>query len=140
MNHDKKDEAVRVVVRDLLESLRWDDQGGYVGYAGNGKWDFASTSIEANPEQLNILFAFAGVEPDEIDTLGSCDDCVFALDGRERGYAAPCMECSRPRHSHFVQITSSRSSDLKRIEDSGLGGARKLYSLAKEWGGEGRGS
>lgn len=93
-----------IVLRKVLRGMRWHDQGGYVGL-DDGKWSFISTSIPGvEPEDLNVLFKLAGIEPDEIVPKGDCVDCKFAEDGRERGYKQPCVVCSRPYHSHFVPL------------------------------------
>lgn len=96
-------QAARDVLRSVLLGRRWDDQGGYVGLH-EGKWDFVSASIgQFAPEELDALFAFAGIVPDEIDIVGHCSDCANSDDGHERGYAAPCSSCLRPSHiNNFV--------------------------------------
>lgn len=89
-------------LRRLLFSMRWDDQGGYCGYMGDGKWSFVTTGLpQITPEDLNSLFEFAGIVPDVIISLGSCTDCAFSINGQERGYKLPCFYCKRPSHSHF---------------------------------------
>lgn len=57
------------------------------------------------PTQLDILFRFAGVTPDEIESRGDCADCANADNGHERGYAPPCNSCLRPYHDQFVPAT-----------------------------------
>lgn len=90
------------VLRCILKRLRWDDQGGYVGYHGDGEWSFISIGLgQVSPDELNSLFELVDVEPDVIVPLGSCEDCHFSIDGRERGYKQPCLPCTRPYHSHF---------------------------------------
>ncbi len=90
-------------LRSILKRLRDDAQGGYSSYEGNGEWSFASTSLpQTTPEQLNALFALAGLEPDVIVPKGSCGTCIFATNGRERGWSSPCCSCSRPLMSNFV--------------------------------------
>jgi len=101
-----------VALRDILKRMRWDDQGGYPGYFGNGRWGFVSTSMsQVTPEELNLLFALADITPDTIKTKGYCEDCVFAKachrdDGlvtyHEQGYSSKeCTECQRPKMSNF---------------------------------------
>lgn len=96
--------AVRAVLQRLLLEERWDNQGGYVSYDGDGKWSFVSSSLgQITPGEFNVLFKFAGIVPDEIDVVGYCVDCANSDNGRERGYAAPCSSCLRPSHiNHFV--------------------------------------
>jgi len=91
------------VLRKVLKKLRWDDQGGYVGYRGKGKWDFISTSLpHVTPEELNHLFDFVGIVPDKIVPLGSCRNCAHSENGREKGYRQPCSSCGRPRMTNFT--------------------------------------
>lgn len=91
------------VLRRILRAMRWHDQGGYVSRV-DGKWSFVSTGLpQATPEEVDTLFALAGIEPDEIVSKGSCFHCKHARDdGSERGYEKPCLTCSRPYHSNFV--------------------------------------
>lgn len=100
-----------VALRSILKGLRWDDQGGYPGYNGNGEWGFSSTALpQTTPKQLNALFDLAGLVPDEIQSKGSCEDCVNAepshreggfITYHERGYKNPCSPCKRPLMSNF---------------------------------------
>jgi hypothetical protein len=91
------------VIRRLLRDMRWNDQGGYPS-RHNGKWSFVSTGLgQATPKELDMLFKFAGMIPDEIEIAGDCADCANSDNGHERGYAAPCCSCLRPSHiNHFV--------------------------------------
>jgi hypothetical protein len=96
-------------LRAVLRRMRWDGQGGYVGYEGNGRWSFISTGLgQVTPEELNALFRLAGIEPDEIVSLGDCSKCANGevVHGRrqERGYREPCLTCKRPRMSNFVPL------------------------------------
>jgi hypothetical protein len=97
-------DALRVI-RRLLREMRWDNQGGYPGRS-DGKWDFISTGIgQVTPDELDKLFVFAGMTPDEIEVVGPCSDCANSDDGRERGYSAPCVSCLRPSHiNNFVPL------------------------------------
>lgn len=90
-------------LRRVLRAMRWHDQGGYVS-RDNGKWSFVSTGLpQTTPEELDALFAMAGIEPDEIVVKGACFHCKHARDdGSERGYENPCSPCKRPYHSNFV--------------------------------------
>jgi hypothetical protein len=91
-----------VALRAVLKRMRSDDQGGYISYGGDGKWHFVTAGLpQTTPEELNALFALAGIEPDVIIPKGACADCKFARDGRERGYESPCLGCKRPYHSNF---------------------------------------
>ena len=82
--------------------MRWDNQGGYVG-RHNGKWSFISSPIgQVKPVDLDKLFAFVGIVPDEIKPKGSCRDCKHSRNGHERGYEQPCVVCLRPYHDKFV--------------------------------------
>ncbi len=96
---------------DILQKLRWDDQGGYVGRT-DGKWNFVSTSLpQTTPEELDALFAAVGLVPDEIEALGTCAQCMHAVESpaghwHEQGYAGPCSPCKRPRMSNFVPRTA----------------------------------
>jgi hypothetical protein len=92
------------VLRDILKRKRWDDQGGYAGYRGNGKWDFVSTGLaHVTPKELNALFALVGVVPDAIVAKGACKDCRNSKDGYEQGYSThACITCKRPKMSNFA--------------------------------------
>lgn len=100
-----------LALRSVLKRLRWDDQGGYPSYEGDGKWGFSSTGLpQTTPEELNALFALAGLKPDAIKPKGSCEDCVHAkacyrvggfITYHEQGYAGPCCPCKRPLMSNF---------------------------------------
>lgn len=57
-----------------------------------------STGLGLLPHELDALFAFVGIVPDEIDVVGECKDCANSDDGHERGYSAPCVTCLRPSH------------------------------------------
>lgn len=102
-------------LRRLLRSMRWHDQGGYVSRS-DGKWDFVSTGLpQTTPEDLDELFALAGIEPDEVVPKGNCFHCKHAReDGSERGYDQPCCSCTRPYHSHFV--AASRLTMMARFK------------------------
>ena len=92
-------------LRNILKRKRWDEQGGYSGYKGEGKWDFISTGLpQVSPQELNELFALVGLEPDVIIPLGDCEDCAHSKNGREQGYHGPCSPCKRPRMSNFTPI------------------------------------
>ena len=40
------------MLRTVLRRLRWDDQGGYPGYRGNGRWDFVTAGLpQVTPEE-----------------------------------------------------------------------------------------
>lgn len=89
-------------LRSILLRLRWDNQNGFQGYSGNGKWKFVSTTLpQTTSEELNILLDMAGIIPDEIESLGYCRDCAHAINGREQGYQGSCSNCNRPRMSNF---------------------------------------
>lgn len=88
-------------LREVLFRLRWDNQDGFSGYRGDGKWDFTSTSIpQTTPEELNQLMDLAGIIPDEIKVVGRCEDCKHSINGQERGYKQPCLTCLRPSHAN----------------------------------------
>ena len=110
------------VLRTVLRRMRSDEQGGYPSYDGNGKWSFISTGMaQVTGDELNVLFAFAGIEPDEIVCRGPCEECVFATEeGRERGYEQPCCKCMRPSHSNFVPITRARLTAVKHAKPTEL--------------------
>lgn len=95
--------AAREVIRRLLLEMRSKQQGGYSS-RHNGKWRFVSTSLpQTAPHELDKLFKFAGIVPDEIEIVGECGDCANSNDGRERGYSSPCGACLRPSHiNNFV--------------------------------------
>lgn len=88
-------------LRRMLQAKRWDDQGGYPGYWGDGEWGFSATTFTVEAEDLNALFALVNVVPDVIVPKGHCRDCEHAIDGRERGYSQPCVKCKRPVHDLF---------------------------------------
>lgn len=100
---EEQTSAAMLVIRRALREMRWDGQGGYSSRRG-GKWDFVSTSIgQFTPDELDTLFAFAGIVPDEIEIVGVCADCANSDNGHERGYSPPCSSCLRPSHiNHFV--------------------------------------
>lgn len=108
MSAEQEEHPGIVALREILTDLRWDDQGGYVSYEGDGKWSFVSCGLgQATPEQLNAMFDLVGVVPDVIVPLGSCEDCKHARqtdDGEwtEQGWHGPCSPCKRPRMSNFV--------------------------------------
>ncbi len=84
-------EAGIEVIRRLLKTMRWDEQGGYVMYKGGGKWSGVGMGLgTVTPDELNALFAMAGMEPDVIEAKGSCSTCAFAQRGQERGWSTPC--------------------------------------------------
>jgi len=91
-------------LRKLLRAMRSHHLGGYMSYNGAGKWSFATTGMaQTTPEDLNVLFAFAGIEPDEIKPLGSCFRCQHAkIDGSRRGWDMPCAACNGARLNKFV--------------------------------------
>lgn len=125
------------VLRRVLKRLRWDDQGGYPGYRGDGKWAFVSVGLpQVDADELNALLEFAGIVPDEIVPLGSCADCKFAIiyergtPAQERGYRSPCVGCMRPRHDRFVPCENPRAKckacgEVSRhpvhVEEAGMG-------------------
>jgi hypothetical protein len=97
-------------LRAALKRMRWDDQGGYVGYLGEGKWIGIGSPQVRTATELNALFKLAGIEPDRIVTKGHCEDCKHAepcvrpggfITYHERGYAPPCSPCKRPQMSNF---------------------------------------
>lgn len=95
-------EADKATLRAIMERENdWCGQGGASSYLGGGRWAFTETSINVTPDELNALFRLAGVEPREIQSLGTCADCANAINGRERGYKAPCLDCCRPIMSNF---------------------------------------
>lgn len=70
------EQSAKAVLQRVLLRLRWDDQGGYVGYEGDGKWNFISTSLpQVTTKELNTLMWLAGIVPDVIEPLGDCSDC-----------------------------------------------------------------
>ncbi len=90
-------DALRII-RRLLADMRWDNQGGYSSRY-NGKWNFVSTGLgQVTPKELDQLFEFAGMTPDEIEIVGECSNCANSREGYERGYEAPCVSCLRPSH------------------------------------------
>ncbi|MBU2249384.1 MAG: hypothetical protein KKD77_21730 [Gammaproteobacteria bacterium] len=90
------------LLREVLLRTRNNVQGGWMGYRGNGKWDFVSMGLpQVTPEEFNELLALVGIEPDGVESLGSCKDCKYSVNGRERGYSMPCARCLRPRHDLF---------------------------------------
>lgn len=99
---DKEHPGIKAL-RRILTARRWDDQGGYVDVDADGKHrGFVWTKVgDATPKEMDALFDLVGVKPDPIVPLGDCTDCVHSGDGRERGYAYPCVNCTRPRMSLF---------------------------------------
>lgn len=87
------------ILRQVLLRARWDDSGGFQGYKGDGQWRFVTGGLpQATPEEWTALMELAGIEPDKIETVGSCETCRFSVDGHNRGYGAPCVVCSQPYH------------------------------------------
>lgn len=103
------------ILRDILQRLRDDEQGGYPCYRGEGRWNFASTTLPSvTPQELNTLFTFVGVTPDKVESLGDCENCVHAdYHGNSRGWEHPCVSCRMPRMSNFVPLSSLRKKDLR---------------------------
>jgi hypothetical protein len=97
------DELARKVIQRVLIDMRSKEQGGYTSLS-DGAWCFVSTSLgQFTANELDALFAFAGIVPDEVEVVGSCADCANSNDGHERGYSKPCVMCLRPSHiNHFV--------------------------------------
>ena len=90
------------IVHDAILKQSWQDtQGGDVSYQGKGKWSFVSRGLNFTPAQINALHRLVGYEPKVIIPKGSCKDCIFSRNGRERGYEAPCGGCNRPVMSNF---------------------------------------
>lgn len=101
VDFDRADVNLAVLRRVLLRA-RWDHQGGFPGYQGGGRWLFVSAGLpQASPQEWNALLELAGIVPDKIEPLGSCSTCRFSINGRERGYDAPCAACQRPRMSFW---------------------------------------
>jgi hypothetical protein len=105
---DLKEKALDVLGA-ILRRMRSDQQGGYPSLH-RGKWSFVSTGLpQTSPKELNVLFAGCGIVPDEIKSNGSCETCINARitdDGErvERGYAAPCSGCLRPKMSNYLPV------------------------------------
>lgn len=106
--------AARKVLRAILKRMRWDDQGGYPSRY-DGKWQFVSAGLpQTTPAELDTLFAFAGIVPDEIQSLGDCETCkhskLYADGSRgEQGYSTrECSTCKRPRMSNYEPLTKIR--------------------------------
>lgn len=96
------DDPRQMMLRKMLLEHRWEGQGGYVGYGGDGNWDFISSSLSVTPEMMNELFALSGIKPQRIISAGSCKDCKWSdSEGNERGYTPPCLDCQRPLMSNF---------------------------------------
>jgi len=119
------DAAGMEVLRTVLKRMRWDSQDGYPSYLGDGKWAFVSTGLpQVSPEELNTLFAFAGIVPDEIVPIGHCDTCKFGVlygegkgKAQERGYAQPCSPCGRPKMTNYVEY---KGDDKVKCADCGM--------------------
>ena len=93
----------------MLRRLRWDDQGGYPHYLGDGKWNVLGSSLPVSPTELNALFEWVGIVPEVIVPRGECAHCQHAILGHERGYVEPCCSCKRPQMSNFVlRITKTK--------------------------------
>lgn len=99
----------RALVRNLLEKRRSEKQDGYRSLSKDGIWNFVSTTLgPVTPEELDALFAFAGIQPDPIEPLGTCSTCwnssVVGARRSERGYRSPCVSCLRPKHDLWEPI------------------------------------
>jgi len=99
-----------VALRKALKERRDDEQGGYSGYCGGGKWSFAATSVgHFTPEEYNALFDLVGIVPDEVPVKGHCEDCKFAKPCEKegfvtfhgQGYVGPCLTCKGASMSNF---------------------------------------
>lgn len=109
-------------LRTILWRGRWHDQGGYAGRC-NGEWQFITGGVgHATPEEMDALFDLAGLEPEEIESMGSCRYCKFAVvnekNGRvgERGYVDPCLSCKRPRMSHFEMVPEDQLDARRKLK------------------------
>lgn len=90
------------VLKTVLLRMRWDDQGGFSSRS-DGEWMFASAGLpQVSPDELDALMDAVGIIPDEIQSKGSCQECKHAINGHERGYVRPCLDCKRPLMSNFV--------------------------------------
>lgn len=114
----KKGHSGFAVLRAVLRRKRLDDQGGYPDVRDGKFTGFVSTSLpQVTPEELDALFALAGVVPDAIVPLGDCDDCVSGnAAGGDLGWAEPCCSCKRPKMTNFVPLAALTRRDL-RITD-----------------------
>lgn len=101
-SNESQEEKDKKIVHDAILDQSWQKtQGGDIGYNGKGKWDFVERSFGFTPIQMNALNRLVGYEPKIIIPKGSCKDCMFSRNGRERGYDAPCGACKRPVMSNF---------------------------------------
>jgi len=73
-----------------------------------GAWEavgVVSFGVQIKAEDVKAIFAVLDREPARTKKpLGSCETCRFAENGRERGWRAPCVSCSRPEMSEFKPV------------------------------------
>lgn len=94
----KENEGLETL-HSVLMRIRSKRQDGFHGYRGNGEWDFIATGLPVvSVSELNTLLDFAGIEPDLIEPVGSCDDCKYS---HKRGYNQPCMGCLQPKKDRW---------------------------------------
>lgn len=100
-----------VVLRAILRRMRNEKQGGYHNVGPDGKFVGTfrgSTSLPfAVAEELDALFALAGIVPEPIAVNGDCGDCIYGdARGGDLGWGQPCCSCSRPKMTNFVPLSS----------------------------------
>ncbi len=106
------------VLRAVLQRMRNEKQDGYTD-CKNGKFSgtarFISCGLpQATPEELDALFALAGIVPDAIESNGSCSTCVYGdARGGNQGWDAPCCSCAHPKMTNFVALASVKDSALR---------------------------
>jgi hypothetical protein len=115
-----------LALREILRGMRNDAQGGYDGVSKKHKFANHAYSHRgaqglgfAKPEQLDALFALAGIVPDPIEINGSCTECIYgdATTRGDMGWAQPCCSCSRPKMTNFVSLAAVKDSALRITDD-----------------------
>lgn len=142
-------EAVALVRHPGVDALReilsrWfspKQGGGISGLGRDGRWHFVSAGLgQATAEQIDALFALAGLEPKPVEPRGACADCRWAKDGRERGYAFPCGPCTRPWHSSFEPVSGEPPDGLGLVDRVVRRAAGDATELDDQIDDDGRGS
>lgn len=87
--------------------------GGILGYRSDGSWGEGLHGLGvASSDELNALFALAGLVPRPVEVRGPCQTCRWARHGYERGHTLPCNTCTRPWHSNYEPADGALQDDF----------------------------
>ena len=81
---------------DLADEILVINPGGYIGLSTCDEIHYA-IACRKDIHWLEIPACWE----DPLKPIGHCKDCYASIDSRERGYAEPCLSCSRPEMSNF---------------------------------------